>query len=258
MRENKLRTIWASGGTALNGWLHIPSTWSAELVAHQGWDSVTVDMQHSLIGIETAIQMLQAISITEAVPLLRVNWNEPGSIMKMLDAGAYGIICPMVNTADECKAFVDAVRYPPLGIRSLGPTRARVWAGADYAEHANETVVAMAMVETVEALENLDAIAATPGLDGIFVGAGDLRFSMFGEVGLDGRGEAFTDALKRIVAACEDHNLVPGIFCASPSYAHEMMDLGFRFVTVKSDSMILGEFARQMVEQTRSTMNVDK
>ena len=251
MRENKLRTIWADGGTALNGWLHIPSAWSAEVMAHAGWDSVTVDMQHGMMGTETAILMLQALSTTNVVPLLRVNWNEPGVVMKMLDAGAMGIICPMIDTREQCEAFVGAVRSPPLGYRSLGPTRARVYAGADYAEHANDTVLAIAMVETKAGLESVAEIASTPGLDGIMIGAGDLRFSMFGEVGLDGAGEEFKAALQRILDACTANDIVGGIFTASPEYAREMIANGFRFVTVKSDTLILTEFAKKMVDEAR-------
>ena len=96
---------------AINGWLHIPSTWSAEVMARQGWDSLTIDMQHGLMGMETAIQMLQAVSTTDVVPMARVNWNSPGDIMKLLDAGAYGIVCPMIETREECEAFVGACRF---------------------------------------------------------------------------------------------------------------------------------------------------
>jgi 4-hydroxy-2-oxoheptanedioate aldolase len=224
-------------------------------MAHQGWDSLTVDLQHGMIGIETAIQMLQAISTTETVPFLRVNWNEPGIIMKMLDAGAFGIICPMIDTREQCEAFVGAVRYPPLGYRSLGPTRARIYAGTDYAQHANDIVIALAMVETVEALENVEEIAATPGLDGIMIGAGDLRFSMFGEVGMDGGGDEFMDALRRIITACQVNDIVPGIFTASSEYAREMIDMGFRFITVKTDTAILAEHAKRLVDETRGNVS---
>ncbi|MEO0562328.1 MAG: aldolase/citrate lyase family protein [Chloroflexota bacterium] len=252
MRPNPVKDKLKNGEIVINGWLHIPSTWSAEVMANAGWDSVTVDMQHGMMGIETAIGMLQAISTTDTVPFLRVNWNEPGIIMKMLDGGAYGIICPMVDTPEQAQAFIDAVRYPPLGERSLGPTRARVYAGMDYAEHANDTVLAFAMVETATGLENVEAIAATPGLDGIFVGAGDLRFSLFGEVGLDGSSDTFKDALRRILSACKDAGITPGIFCASTDYAHQMIDMGFKFLTIKSDTLILTEVAAQLVEAVRN------
>src|SRR5215468_1357526 len=141
MRENKVHSIWKSGGSALNGWLTIPSSWSAEVMANQGWDSVTIDMQHGLIDYQMALGMLQAISTTQTTPLVRVNWNEPGIIMKMLDAGAYGVICPMLYTREQVEAFVGACRYPPKGYRSIGPTRASIYGGSDYLEHANETVL---------------------------------------------------------------------------------------------------------------------
>jgi len=253
MRKNLLLEKWASGKAITNGWLHIPSSWSAELMAHAGWDSITVDMQHGFHSIESVLHMLQAINTTDTVPIVRVNWNDEGIIMRVLDAGAYGVICPMVNTREECEAFVGAVRYPPLGYRSLGPTRARVVAGLDYGKHANDEILAIAMVETKEALENVEEIASVPGLSGIFVGAGDLRFSMKGEIGFDGDDEEFTQAIDRILAACQANDIVAGIFTASSEYANKMIERGFRWLTVKSDSMILGEYAKQLV----SEVNVD-
>ena len=147
-------------------------------MAHAGFDSLTVDMQHGLSHFESAVPMFQAISTTDTVPLARVPWNEPGIIMKLLDAGCYGIICPMINSADEAAAFVGACRYPPHGYRSYGPTRAALYAGADYAAHANEEVLTLAMIETKAGLENLEAIVQTPGLDAVYVGPADLSQSL--------------------------------------------------------------------------------
>ncbi|MEQ8675274.1 MAG: aldolase/citrate lyase family protein [Aggregatilineales bacterium] len=254
MKANKLRKIWADGGTVINGWLHIPSMWSAELMAHAGWDSITVDMQHGMHGIETVIQMMQAISTTETVPLARVNWNEPGSIMRLLDAGAFGIICPMINTRAECEAFVGACRYPPMGYRSLGPTRASVVMGADYADHANDEILTIAMIETREALENVEAIASVEGLDMLFVGTGDLRLSLSGQVGFDSNDSQVEAALDMILKTCEFHNLIAGIFTASSAYAGQMIQRRFRFVTVKTDSMILSEYAKQLVAETKENL----
>src|SRR5438067_1863622 len=123
VRKNKVREIWAHGGCAVNGWLSIPSSYSAEGVAHQGFDSVTVDLQHGMTDIQAAIGMLQAISATDAMPLVRVGGNDPVAIMKMLDAGAYGVICPMISTLEDAERFADACRYPPRGHRSFGPSR---------------------------------------------------------------------------------------------------------------------------------------
>src|SRR6185369_11917132 len=160
MRPNPLRTLWQSGGAAVNGWLAIPNGFSAETMAHQGWDSLTVDLQHGVVDYQTAVTMLQAISTTPTVPLARVPWLDPGILMKMLDAAVYGVICPMINSAEEARRLVAACRYPPKGTRSFGPIRALLYGGADYPKHANDTILVIAMIETRDALTNLDEILA--------------------------------------------------------------------------------------------------
>ena len=247
MRKNKIRSIWQEGGAALNGWLHIPSSWSAEAMAHQGWDSLVVDLQHGMMGYQTALTMLQAISTTDTVPLARVTWNDPALIMRMLDMGAYGIICPMVNTRAEAEAFVGACRYHPLGYRSLGPTRASVYAGEGYAQQANETILAIAMIETEEALNNIEEIASVPSLDAIYIGPGDLSLTLTGKGGVDLTYPLFMEALDTILAACQKHGVVAGIHTNSPAYALQMIEKGFQFVTVMTDTRLLSNAAREMV-----------
>jgi 4-hydroxy-2-oxoheptanedioate aldolase len=254
MRENTLKSIWSSKRTALNGWLHIPSTWSAELMAHQGYDSLTVDLEHGLLDYQAALPMVQVISASGVIPLARVPWNEPGIIMKLLDAGVYGVICPMINTRDECERFVGACRYHPHGYRSLGPTRARVFAGADYEQEANSQIVTLAMVETGEALDNLDGILGVPGLDGVYVGPGDLSLSLGLKKRVDNDEPAFLDTIDRILAACRAHGVVAGIHTNHPAYASEMVARGFGLVTVMSDSVLLGTMARQTVGLVRERM----
>ncbi len=251
MKANPLRAIWARGGVALNGWLHIPNTWSAEVMAHAGWDSLTVDLQHGLHNFETVVGMFQAISTTPTVPLARATWNEPGLLMRLLDAGAYGIICPMIDTRAQCEAFVGACRYPPAGWRSLGPTRARVVMGADYADHADREIVTFAMIETQTALDHLDAIASVPGLDGLFVGTGDLRLSLLGAPGAEGAHPVIDAALDAVVAACARHNRIPGVFTATPEYAGALIARGYRFVTVRTDTHLLSEAASGLVRAVR-------
>jgi len=252
--RNPLRDIWAKGGYVLNGWLHIPSTWSAELMGYAGWNSLTVDMQHGLQSIETVIQMIQVISATPAVPLARISWNEPGAAMRLLDAGAWGIICPMVNTAEECAAFVGACRYPPLGYRSLGPTRCGLVMGADYVHKANDELIAAAMIETPQALDNLEAIASVPGLDMLFVGTGDLRLTLRGTVGRDGEDPQVEAALDRIAAVCAAHNLIAGLFTSSTTYAAQAIHRGYRFITIQTDGSILRESAQQIVNDTHKQL----
>ena len=160
----------------VNAWLAIPSTYSAEVMGHQGFDSVTVDLQHGMIGFDAAIPMLQALSST-AVPLARVSKNDPALVMRLLDAGAYGIICPMVSTPEQARDFVSACRYPPKGGRSFGPARGLLYGGADYFAHADREIVTLAMLETVEAVANADAILAVEGLDEICIGPNDLSLA---------------------------------------------------------------------------------
>ncbi len=252
MRENRVRKLWADGAAVVNGWLHSPSTWSAEVMAHQGWDSLVVDMQHGLMGMETAIQMLQVISTTDTVPMVRVNWNTPGDTMRLLDAGAYGVICPMIETRAECEAFVGACRFPPLGYRSLGPTRARVYAGEDYADQANDTIVTLAMIETQKGFDNRDAIMTVPGLDAVFVGIGDLRLSMTGRAGLDSSDATVDAALDAILASARQHGIKAGLFAADTNHAIDMLRRGYDLVTVMNDVSLMASAASAAVRKVRA------
>lgn len=251
MRENKVKSIWAKGDTVVNGWLGIPSSVSAENMAHAGWDSLVIDMQHGLVDYSSAVPMLQAISTTDTVPMARVPWNLPDLMMKTLDAGAYGIVCPMINTREQCAEFVANCRYAPQGRRSFGPTRAVWYAGTDYAKRANDTLITMAMIETEEAMGNLDAIMSTPGLDSIYVGPADLGLSLIGVPSPDPTDARVLAAIKTIVEAARRHNVVAGIHCFSPAYGKMMVDLGYRFITLASDNALLAMMAKQTVAQMR-------
>src|ERR1700730_840495 len=169
-RANRIREIWAEGKAVINSWCGIPSSWSAEVMALMGWDSLVVDMQHGLIDYQVMVTMLQGISTSNTVPLVRVPWNDPAHIQKALDAGAYGIVCPMINNRAEAEKFVGSMRYAPVGYRSSGPIRAALYGGADYHAKANDIVVAFGMIETQEALDKLDQDLSVKGLDAIYVG----------------------------------------------------------------------------------------
>jgi 4-hydroxy-2-oxoheptanedioate aldolase len=249
MRENAIRRLWRDGGAAINGWLAIPTSFSAETMAHQGWDSLTIDMQHGVVDYQAALAMLTAISTTETVPLVRVPWLDQGIIMKMLDAGAYGVICPMINSAEEARRLVAACRYPPAGQRSFGPIRALLYAGADYATHANDTVLSFAMIETRDGLDNLEEIAAVEGLDGFYVGPSDLSLALGCTPKLDQEEAPVVEAIDRIVRVAKENDKVAGIHNMSPEYALRMIDKGYSFVTIGSD-------ARLMVTATQDVLGV--
>jgi 4-hydroxy-2-oxoheptanedioate aldolase len=247
MRQNTIREIWQRGGCALNGWLHIPNPFAAELMAHQGWDSLTIDMQHGLVDYAAALGMLQAIATTATIPLARVQWNEPGTIMKMLDAGCYGIICPMINTRAECEAFVGACRYPPRGYRSFGPLRATLYAGADYATQADQVVIAMAMIETRQAVEHIEEIVQTPGLDAIYIGPSDLGQSLGLGANMDPTNPQVIAAIDHVLAVARQHNVVVGMHTGSVEYAQRMAAKGMQLLTVGSDARLMAGAAQRTV-----------
>ncbi len=248
MRANRLKEIWASGRPAIGGWCSMPGSFSAELMANQGWDVITIDTQHGVIGYSEMLQMLQAISTTDATPLVRVSWNQPGEIMRALDSGAYGIICPMINDAAECAAFVQACRYPPDGFRSSGPTRAAVYGGADYHAKANGEMLTFAMIETAQGLANVEAIVATPGLDGVYIGPSDLSLALGGPPGQDSDAPELMAAFDRILDACKAAGVRVGVHTASPAYSQKMIGRGFDLVTVGADTRFIMSGRREAAE----------
>lgn len=245
MRENKALTKLKAGGEVVTGWLSIPSSISAELMALQGFDALTLDMQHGAIDYVDAIPMLQAISTTEVTPMVRAPWNDPSILGRMLDAGVYGVICPMINTGEQAEAFVKATRYPPVGQRSAGPLRASMYAGPDYFLHANETVITLAMVETKESVDNLDEILSVPGLDGIYVGPSDLAVSFGHKAGYDPRFPEVYEAIKYVAARCKEKKRIPGIHVGSIQYGKEMRELGYKFQAYVTDFRLLQAAASQ-------------
>jgi len=251
LRENKVKTIFKSGGYVVNGWLGIPSSASAEGMARAGWDSLVVDMQHGLVDYTDSVPMLQAISQTDATPMVRVPWNMPDIIMKSLDAGAYGVICPMINTPAEAEEFVQNCRYAPRGRRSFGPIRAVQYAGADYWKYANETVLTMAMIETQQALDNLDAILKTNSLDSIYVGPSDLGLSLGFQPMADPKEPKVMEAIKYIIDTAKKHKIPAGIHCGQPSWAREMIALGYQLVTLQNDNTLLQTAARNAIAATK-------
>jgi 4-hydroxy-2-oxoheptanedioate aldolase len=244
MRANTIRSIWQNGGCVLNGWLHVPHSFAAETMAHCGWDSLTIDMQHGVIDYGAALGMLQAISTTTVVPMARAPWNEPGIIMKLLDAGCYGIICPMINTREQCEAFVGACHYPPSGYRSYGPVRATLYAGNDYAVHANEVIITMAMIETREAVDNLDDILSTPGLDAVYIGPADLSQSFGLTPRMDPQEPKLIAVIDQILHQARQHNVVVGMHTGSVAYARRMAAKGMQFVTIGSDARLMANAAQ--------------
>ena len=252
MEQQTLRNCWSKGKGAINAWCSIPSAVTAEMMSMSDFDSVTIDMQHGLVDYQIALNMLQVISGSGKTPMVRVPWNEPGIIMKSLDAGALGIICPMINTPEDAISFVGATRYAPVGYRSSGPTRALMVHGPLYHDEANEKIISFAMIETVEALENVEKIAATDGLTGIYIGPSDLSISMGFKPGLDRVEPEMIDAIKKIESACKDNDIKVGIHCLSPSYLKDKLSNGYDLATLASDVRIYAEGISNKMKEARS------
>jgi 4-hydroxy-2-oxoheptanedioate aldolase len=252
MRPNHLRTLWQTGAAAVNGWLAIPNSFSAETMAHQGWDSLTIDLQHGVVDYQAMVTMLQAISTTSTVPVVRVPWLEPGILMKTLDAGAYGVICPMVNSREDAQKLVAWTHYAPRGIRSFGPVRALLYGGADYPQHANDTIVTFAMIETAAALDNLDSILSVEGLDAIYIGPSDLSLALGCKPTFDDVDPPVAQAIDHILERAKAHGLVAGIHNGSPEAALARIARGFQFVTVSSDARLMAAGAQQVMAKMRA------
>ena len=230
-----LREKWAAGDETLGLWLSVPSSLTAEITARQPVDYVCVDTQHGVIDYAQSMVMIQAIDLCGGTPLVRVPWNEPGIIGKSLDAGAHGVIVPMVNTREQAEAVVRAVRYAPDGTRSWGPVMAGM-RHADNRSWAAAHVAVIPMIETAEAISNLDEILSTPGIDAVYVGPADLSISLGLEpYGTDGT-PAFDDALAAVVDGCRRHGVVPGIHATGP-LTPRRREQGFRMITVTSDAL---------------------
>ena len=236
MRKNAALAKWRAGEQTIGGWLSLANTHSAEVMANAGFDWLCVDLQHGLIDYTDLVHMLPAISTTEVTPLVRVGGNDATAIMKVLDAGAMGVIVPMVNNRAEAERAIAACRYPPLGLRSFGPIRAAMYGGRGYAAEANDEIACIAMIETREGLANLEAIVTTPGLAGIYIGPADLALA----IDLPPRGD--TDdpvhlaTVDRILQCCKQHRVPVGIHTGGLSYTQRRLAAGFDFVTLNSDT----------------------
>ncbi len=242
MRVNKVKELWEKQEVAIGGWLTIPSGISAEIMAHQEWHVLTIDMQHALVSVSDLVPMITSISTTDATPFVRVPWLEPGIIMKALDAGSYGVICPMINSREDAERFVSYCRYAPQGTRSFGPGRAVLYAGTDYPLKANNTILTLAMIETQQAFENLEEILSVEGLDAIFVGPSDLGLSLGYGPG-DHEEPVLLEAIKTILEKTKSNFKKAGIYTLTPEYAKRMIKLGFDYVVISSDARMLTERA---------------
>lgn len=249
MRENTVKSGWKAGRGTVGAWLSIPSAYSAEVMAHQGFDWLCVDMQHGVIDYQDAVAMFTAISTTQTIPFVRVPWNDPAIIMKCLDAGAYGVVIPLINTRADAEAAVAACRYPPAGIRSNGANRAILYGGGDYVANANDQIACIPMIETKQAIANLDDILSVPGVDGIYIGPSDLSFALGLPPRMDNEDPLHVETVDRILEACKRHGVAAGSHTGGPRFSRRFLDKGFQMVTLTSDAQAMGRGVRDQLKE---------
>lgn len=253
---NKIKQAWADGKAVINGWLAIPSGFSAEVIAQCGFDSVTVDLQHGVQDYQSMVQCFQAMQAHPVLPMVRLSWNEPSIVGKALDAGAYGIICPMINSKAEAEALVQYALYPPKGTRSNGPIRAAMYGEASsYQATANDEIIILPMIETRQAVENLEEILDVPGITGIYVGPSDLGFSYGLVPKLDREEPEILAIYDRLLNECGKRGLYAGVHCGTAAYAARAINMGFRMVSISNDSGIMAVAAKNAVTQARAGSN---
>jgi 4-hydroxy-2-oxoheptanedioate aldolase len=247
----QLRIGLQSGKKFVNGFCSTPSPVIAELLARQGFDCVTIDLQHGLIDYQTSLAMLQAVGVTGLPTLCRVPWNDPIPVMKALDAGFEGIICPMINNRKEAEKFASYVRYAPRGVRSFGPTRALNSFGPTYSNTANDQIVNFVMVETATAIDNLEEILAVDEVDGIYIGPADLSLSLGFAPSLVVTEKRVLDAIEHILSVVQKQGKFAGIHCSGGATVGEMIGRGFNLATIATDVRIFVAAVKSEVEAAR-------
>ncbi len=245
-----------AGETVYSGWCTLASPIVAETIAREGFACVVLDQQHGLWDTASIIVGIGALNHAGSAPVVRVPLNDFAFASRALDFGAEAIIAPMINTATDARLFASAAKYPPLGERSWGPQRAMSLQGrtvtVDYLREANDGTLTLAMIETSAALGNVDAVAATPGIDALFVGPYDLSTALSGGKAQDVTAPQVELAIDRICAAAIKAGKIPGIYCRDPERALVMAKRGFRFITIGSDLGIVRDGAAAQVKALKS------
>jgi 4-hydroxy-2-oxoheptanedioate aldolase len=244
MRMNRVKQLWREGKPAIGGFLSIPSGFSAEMMAHTGLDWLCIDMQHGCIDYSDVVPMLTAISTTAVTPFVRVPWNEPAMIMKVMDAGAYGVIVPMVSNRAEAQQAVAACRYPPVGMRSNGPNRAVLYGGADYQKGADREMACVVMIETAEGIAKMEEIVSTPGVDAVYIGPTDLALALGLAPVMDNDEPLHVATVNRLLETCRRHKVVAAMHTASSKFTQRYIDQGFLMVMLVADRAAMSNYVK--------------
>src|SRR4051812_4523998 len=234
-----------SGQPSVGSWLTLCSAVAAESMAQIGWDWLVVDAEHSPVSFETMVNCFRAIQLGGAVPMARVPWNDTIWIQRTLDAGALGLVVPMVNSEEDAKHVVANMRYATKGQRSWGGSRVSAYIDADYRTWTEENLAVMVMIETVEAVQNVDAIMAVEGVTGCFIGPNDLMLSMGLSANEIGPGTAHEEAMMKVLAACKKAGKAAGKHCFSPAEVSQRIAQGFQYLALISDAAFMMKAASE-------------
>lgn len=231
---NPLKAAVQDGRIIRGAWCASPSAVIAEAIASVGYDYVCVDLQHGAVDYSDAVHMFAMISAQGAVPIARVASNDPAAIGRVIDAGALGVVVPLVNNGEEAERAVAATRYPPRGNRSYGPIRGSVAVGSREPADLEQIFVAV-MVETQSGLDLVDEIAATPDLDAIYCGPADLALALGMPPAYERPEQLHIDSIETIRKACDTHGILPGVHCVGGEMAARRVAQGFRMTTIMQD-----------------------
>ncbi|MGE5620604.1 MAG: HpcH/HpaI aldolase family protein [Sphingomonadaceae bacterium] len=255
MRPNRIKRLLKEGKPAFGCFLNIPSIASAEIMAHVGWDWLVVDTEHGAIGVDTMHDMFIAIGTTDTVPMCRVRENHPAAIKQALDAGAYGVVIPMVNSPEEAERAVKACKYAPEGNRSAGPGRWRFYGGPDYQKFANDEVLVAIQIEHIDAVNRVEEILSVPGIDLVHMGPGDLAWSMGLGKGLGEKDPAHAEAVAKVVRAAKKFGVPIGTAARTVQQVPQLLEQGFTFIMVMNDVNFLFNSASEALRYSKECVN---
>jgi len=258
MRPNTVKRQLREGKPSIGTWLMLGSPLAAEYLAHQGFDWLNVEQEHSPIDVGMTLHLLQAISTTPTIPMVRVPWKDPQAIKRALDVGAYGIFVPQVETRDEAEMIVGAMKYPPEGYRGLGGARRQLYGGPDYVRHANDEILVIVMIETARGLRNVDDILSTPGIDACFIGPNDLCAALGLDPSLDPTFPEFEAAIRSIQDTCRRYGVVPGIHTQTAERTVERIDQGWQLIAVNSEGAFMAQAAASAVRSIREEIGAER
>jgi 4-hydroxy-2-oxoheptanedioate aldolase len=251
MKAHAVRARWAQKAAASCLWLDVGWPLSAEALAALPYDAFVLDLQHSLIDRSLVVPLLQALSTGTGTPMVRVSRNDAAEIGFVLDAGAYGVICPQIDTAEDCARFVAACRYAPRGMRSWGPTRGLLYGGADYFDRYEETILKIALIETVEGVRNMEAIAATPGIDMLYVGPNDLTIDYGGKPTYVAEDPRVITAMRQSIDVATRYGIRAGTYAGTAAVARQAFALGYDLVSVGYAGKTMVKACRQLLDDAR-------